>query len=393
MKVVIGTDSLHGSLTGVGRYTYELSKQLCKAPEISELKGFDFGIFHSIEERLNSYDQINSSADVVGKTSRLSKLRLSLAKSRIATSIFQQYATVVCGLFLRQKSNTIFHSPNFHLPRFTRKSVVTIHDLSFLLFPEYHPDARVSWMTNLVPKAVQSSSHIICVSESTKTDLVKNYQVDPEKVSVTYLGVDEKFHLRQAESISAVMNKYSLPVGQYFLCVSTIEPRKNIEGLIDAYLRLDKSTRLHHPLVLVGGFGWLFEQLKERIAGLTEEGVIHLGFVRQNELPLIYNGARCFVYPSFYEGFGLPVLEAQASGIPVIASNTSSVPEVTSEKAIMIDPYDGNELYRAMDQAIEDEHWLESCSLSGLQKAREFTWEKCARQTIQVYEKIEQLAD
>jgi len=393
MKVVIGTDSLHGSLTGVGRYTYELCKRLVHAPGISELKGFDFGRFHSIQTRLKKLEQGNAAENGSGADSRASKLRLSLSRSRIATSLYQQYATVVCGLFLRQKSDTIFHSPNFHLPKYTRKSVVTIHDLSYLLFPEYHPDARVTWMTKLVPMAVEESSHIICVSESTKAALIENYQVDPGKVSVTYLGVDDKFHVREAENISTVMDTHGLPFGQYFLCVSTIEPRKNIEGLIDAYLRLSKTARKRHPLVLVGGFGWLCEKLKARLDGLVNEGVRHLGFVRQDELPYLYNGARCFVYPSFYEGFGLPVLEAQASGIPVIASNTSSVPEVTSDEAIMIDPSDGDELFYAMIRAIEDENWLESCSLAGLEKASSFTWDKCAQETIQVYKKVKYQAN
>ena len=379
---------MHGALTGVGRYTYELCKRLVDAPGITELKGFDFGRFHSIQTRLKKLEQGNAAESEFGADSTASKLRLSLSRSRIATSLYQQYATVVCGLFLRQKSDTIFHSPNFHLPKYTRKSVVTIHDLSYLLFPEYHPDARVAWMTKLVPQAVQDSSHIICVSESTKAALIENYHVDPDKVSVTYLGVDDKFHVREAENISAVMDTHGLPYGQYLLCVSTIEPRKNIEGLIDAYLRLSKATRKLHPLVLVGGFGWLCEKLKARLDGLANEGVMHLGFVRQDELPFLYNGARCFVYPSFYEGFGLPVLEAQASGIPVIASNTSSVPEVTSEEALLIDPCDGDELFHAMNQAIEDVNWLESCRLAGLQKAHGFTWDKCAQATIQVYEKL-----
>jgi len=380
---------LHGSLTGVGRYTYELSKRLVHAPAISELEGFDFGRLHSIPAKLKKLDEGNSPENEKWVNTALSKLRLLLSRSRIATGLYQQYATTVSGLLLARKPDAIFHSPNFHLPKYTSKSVVTVHDLSYLLFPEYHPGARVAWMTKLVPKAVQDSSHVICVSESTKSALIENYHVDPQKVSVTYLGVDDSFHSRGAESIAPTMDSRGLTFGQYFLCVSTIEPRKNIEGLISAFLRLSRATRLCHPLVLIGGFGWHCSHLELSLAGLVNEGVIHLGFVRQDELPLLYNGARCFVYPSFYEGFGLPVLEAQASGIPVIASNTSSVPEVASEAALLVHPNDEDGLLRAMKRAIEDEDWLEGCSLAGLKKARNFTWDKCTQATIQIYEKVE----
>jgi glycosyltransferase involved in cell wall biosynthesis len=392
MKVIMGTDSLHGPLTGVGRYTVELCKRLINAPDIKEMEGFDFGKFHSIQNRLKEIDKENKSENISVANSTLSKLRVSLSQSRIATSLYEQYATTVCGLLLKQRSDSLFHSPNFHLPKFTGKSVVTIHDLSYLLFPEYHPSARTAWMTKLVPKAVKNSSHIICVSESTKADLIENYNVDPQKVSVTYLGVDPKFNVRGAESTSPVIESYGLSFGQYLLCVSTIEPRKNIEGLINAFLRLDKTTRMQHPLVLIGGFGWLCGQLEQSLDELVSEGVIHLGFVPQDELPFLYSGARCFVYPSFYEGFGLPVLEAQASGVPVISSNTSSLPEVASEEAILVDPYDGDGLLSAMNRAIDDENWLESCSLSGLQKSHDFTWDKCAQATIEVYKKVEQQA-
>ncbi len=389
LKVIIGADSLHSPLTGVGRYTYELCKRLVYAACIHDLSGFDIGKFISVSARLEKLDREDASVCVAGVNGGLASLRASLSKSRIATRIYQQYATTISGLLLRHRSEAIFHSPNFHLPKYTRKSVVTIHDLSYLLFPKYHPAARVAWMNKLVPVAIQNSSHIICVSESTKSALVENYRVDPQKVSVTYLGVDDKFKVRDEEHVVRTMNSYGLSFGQYLLCVSTIEPRKNIEGMINAYLRLSVATRKQFPLVLVGGFGWHFDRLKSSLPRLVDDGVMHLGFVSQEELPLLYNGARCLVYPSFYEGFGLPVLEAQASGTPVIAANTSSIPEVASEAALLIDPYVEDHLLHAMVRAVEDESWLENCSLIGQQKAAEFSWDKCAEATIQVYKKVE----
>lgn len=291
-------------------------------------------------------------------------------------------------LGLKRKSDAIFHSPNFHLPRYINKSVVTIHDLSYLLFPEYHPRARVEWMSNLVPAALRNSSHVLCVSESTKATVVERFDVDPEKVSVTYLGAGGEFRERSSASTSGVMEHLGLNHSQYYLCVSTIEPRKNIEGLLDAYMRMSKATRMQFPLVLAGEFGWNCDQLKLRIEGLADEGVKHLGFVSQDVLPLLYSSARCLVYPSFYEGFGLPVLEAQASGIPVVASSTSSIPEVASSKALLVDPDNTDELFQAMSRAVEDQDWWISCSKAGLEKAKGFSWDSCAEATIGVYKKL-----
>lgn len=386
----MGTDSLHSPLTGVGRYTFELCKRLIKAPAIDELSGFDFGKFHSLADRLKEIEQEGIRENDAGAGSRLFNLRASLSKSRIATRVYQHYATTVCGLLLQRKSDAIFHSPNFHLPRYTGKSVVTIHDLSYLLFPEYHPRARVEWMSKLVPAAVRDSSHVLCVSESTKAAVVEHFHVDPEKVSVTHLGAGDEFKVRKAQSAQQLIEACGLTFSQYFLCVSTIEPRKNIEALIATYMQLSKATRMQFPLVLAGGFGWHCDQLRSSIKGLENEGVKHLGFVSQDVLPLLYNGARCLVYPSFYEGFGLPVLEAQASGTPVIASNTSSIPEVASATALLLDPDNNDELFQAIIRAIEDEEWLSRCSKAGLEKAAEFSWDNCAEATFRVYKQVEQ---
>ena len=384
----MGTDILRAPLTGVGRYTYELCLELLKSPDIKSLEGFDFGKFHSVDERLKDIEaeSVNNSQASAGRYD----LRTSLAQSRIATRLFQVYATSVCGFLLRNKSDSLFHSPNFHLPPFPGNTVVTIHDLSHLLFPDYHPRARVDWMKRLVPAALERSSHIICVSESTKRGLTKYYEVDPEKISVTYLGVSDDFKPRHRETISPTLEAYGLSPDRYLLCVSTIEPRKNIEALLDAYLRLSRSLRSEYPLILVGGFGWHCESLKSGIGRLSQEGIKHLGFVPQRDLPALYNGARCLVYPSPYEGFGLPVLEAQASGTAVIASDISSIPEVASAEALLIRPGDGQALQEALDRAIEDTDWLENCSLAGIAKASGFTWSECARATENVYKRVVQ---
>lgn len=389
MRIVIGTDSLHTPLTGVGRYTYELCKRLVSAPGIEQISGFDFWKFHSLSERLGQIEQDTDFDGGVATRTTRSGLRVFLSNSQLATRVYQRYATAISTLALGRNSDFVFHSPNFHLPQKIGKSVVTIHDLSYLRFPLHHPAARVEWMSKLVPAAVNESSHIICVSESSKFDLLDRFQVNPDKVSVTHLGVNSEFRIRSPEQTATLLRSYGLSAGEYFLCVSTIEPRKNLDTLINAYLGISKDARKRFPLVLVGGYGWKYDELRARLEGLGEENVLHLGFVSQDVLPIIYSGARCFVYPSFYEGFGLPVLEAQASGVPVICSNSSSLPEVASEEALMVHPEDTDGFEQAMNRALEDDEWLRRCSQAGSMKAAGFTWGSCAEATIRVYKMVE----
>lgn len=387
MKVIIGTDCLRTPLTGVGRYTYELCRALVASEQIDNLEGFDFGRFHSMQERLQQIAHEACAPEQQDQVARGRTLRARLAESRLATALFQAYATRVCGLLLQRKADAVFHSPNFHLPRYDGNSIVTVHDLSYLLYPDFHPAARVDWMQRLVPEALERSKQVICVSHSTRAALLEQYAVAADKVSVTHLGVDPVFRPRTAPETAAQLKAYDLEAGEYLLCVSTLEPRKNIERLVRAYLRLDKRCRQRHPLVLAGELGWHYQELQAAIADGAGQGVRHLGFVSQQALPALYSGARCAIYPSLYEGFGLPVLEAQASGTPVIASQSSSLPEVASAQALLIDPYDTAALAGALQRAIDDRQWREDCSRAGLEKAADFTWQRCAMETLAIYRK------
>lgn len=384
MRIVLGTDSLQSPLTGIGRYTFELSKGLLRSPCIDELLGYDLGRIHSLAERLEAL------AAAPGEVGLGGAVRRWAAGSTALTTLYRQYVRALADRMLRPYADAVFHSPNFHLPHHAGPTVVTVHDLSYLLFPDYHPAARVSWMKEMVPPALEASDHIICVSESTHADVLREYGVDRAKTSVIALGVDPRYRPRSAVEVARVLVSRGLEYRQYFLCVATLEPRKDIDTLLDAYLNLPRSSRMRFPLVLAGSLGWSCEALAQRLRALTASdcGVVYLGYLPEEELALLYSGALCFVYMSRYEGFGLPVLEAQASGVPVITSRVSSLPEVANERSIMLAPGDVDAIREGLARSLDDADWRESCREAGLRHAREFTWQRCLQHTIEVYRHV-----
>jgi len=388
MDVILGTDSLNPPLTGVGRYTRELSRELLKSPPVQSLVGYDMGFFHGLEARLRLIDG-HDHCNADNRESRLvAHLRSKLSNSSIATSLALRGLSLASQFQLSRYSGAVFHSPNFHLPRAAGPSVVTIHDLTYFHYPHFHPRARIGWMRRAVPPSLALAGHIICVSEATRADLIHTHEVDPGKASVIYPGVSHRFRLRSADETADILRQYGLRHEGYFLMVATIEPRKNLEGLLDAYLSFSKSLRQEIPLVLVGGAGWRCEATLQRIHSVADEGVRWLGYTPEHFLPFLYSGALCFVYPSFYEGFGLSVLEAQASGVPVITSFAASLPEVANMRAILVDPREPADLHAAMLRAVEDNGWRADSIRVGLEHAARFSWQACADQTVAVYRSL-----
>jgi glycosyltransferase involved in cell wall biosynthesis len=271
-------------------------------------------------------------------------------------------------------------------PRFSRTPyVVTIHDLSYIHFPELFNKDDLYQLKNWSKYSIQKSTHIIAVSKSTKEDVAKHYEIKPEKITVVYEGYDKsRFKPQPQSKVKNVKNKYKIK-GKYIIFIGTLQPRKNIEKLIEA-LSILKNQDL--KLVIVGKKGWLYDKILEKSKELNiQSKVIFTGFVPDEKIPDLLGGAEVYVLPSLWEGFGIPVLEAQACNVPVVVSNTSSLPEVVGESGILIDPQNTKAIASGIERAL-DPKTRNTLIKKGSENIKRFSWEKCAKESLIVLEKV-----
>jgi len=281
----------------------------------------------------------------------------------------------------------IFHSPDFVLPPVAHATtLLTIHDLSFLRVPEC-ADPRLRWyLGQVVPRSVRRADFLLADSQSTRRDLIELLHVPEERVQVIYGGVDPAFKpITDGGRLQAMRNKYA-GGRPFILSVGTLEPRKNYPTLIRAFAQARAAANLPHALVIVGKRGWVYEPTFSAVeeAGL-EEHVLFPGFVPDADLPALYSAADLFALPSFYEGFGLPALEAMACGTPVVVSDVSSLPEVVGEAGAYVRPRDVDGLAEAILRLVEDAEFRGELVRAGTAQAAKFTWEKAARELVAVY--------
>lgn len=284
----------------------------------------------------------------------------------------------------------IFHSPNFMLPPLRRtKTLITIHDLSFVRFPECADPALAKFLTRMVPRWVRRADMVLADSESTKSDLIEWIAIPQEKIEVVYGGVEDFFVPVRGEGVLAsIQQKYLVPK-PYILTMGTLEPRKNIGRLIEAYAILKQETGLLHTLIVAGGKGWLYSELFTQVDRLgLHQDVVFLGYVPDTDLPPLISGADLFVFPSLYEGFGLPPLEAMACGCPVVSSQAASLMEILGDAALYFEAIDVRALAQAIERALADRALRETLIERGLAQAARFTWKAAAEKLLRVYEQV-----
>jgi glycosyltransferase involved in cell wall biosynthesis len=271
------------------------------------------------------------------------------------------------------------------------KKVLTLHDLSTLLCPETHTATSVRLINFIIKRIKERSEKIITVSEHSRRDLITYLHIPEDRISVIYNAADERFRpiLPDESDKQRLEQKYRI-AGSFILFVGTLEARKNIPALLRAFHKI--RSRIDQKLVIVGNKGWKYEEIFTLVDSLNlHHDVIFTGYVPDSDLPLLYNLADIFVYPSLYEGFGLPLVEAMACGTPVISSHVSSIPEVVGKAGILVDPLNTDQLADAMENLLCDENYRKELGNAGIRRSKLFSWEKTAQQTWSVYEEIMQV--
>lgn len=404
MKIILDIESVRYPLTGIGRYTLTLARELVKPSRGHHVQLLASPFDKPIETPDELEHYVNKRLVQQGAVTLKKSNYASSWRSFLVVGFIEQIMLRVRGILrylyykykkwwfiglLKKSGEFVFHGPNYHLAPKIEKSVVTLHDLSVLRHPEHHPKDRTDFWTTEIYNVAKRATHIITVSEFQKAEIIELLDVPSERVSVVYLGAEPTFRPYSITECGDVLEKYNLGYKQYSLVVATIEPRKNVIRLMQALQAIPESIRREYPLAIVGDKGWGSDAIHDMISELENKNqVVRLGYVSEDDLPRLYASARVFLYPSIYEGFGLPVLEAMSCGVPVLTSNCTSLPEVAGEACLLVDPYSVDEIAEGWQKLLIDESFQKDLSDAGIQQAKQFSWQRCAEQTIDVYKAL-----
>lgn len=283
----------------------------------------------------------------------------------------------------------LLHSPHYTMPlRRRSKSVVTFCDTTFQRMPEVHRRTKRVFFRAMMKWSVQHADCLVAISESTRQDVINLMGVAPGNIVTVPLAASPSYRVLPETVVQEVCNRLGLCRTRYIYYVGVLEPRKNVPALLEAYARVAHEFP-DVPLVIAGKKGWMFDAIFQRVTDLNlQDRVRFLGYVDEEELVALYNGARVFAYPSRYEGFGLPVLEAMQCGVPVVTTDVSSMPEVAGDAALLVSPDDVPALTHALRRLLNDDGLARELSQRGLNRSAQFSWDRCARETIHVYESV-----
>lgn len=361
--LIIDAIALLGSLSGIGRYNYEIIKRLNQDS------------FYSLSY---FYGYISKKLLLPNSTSQTGKLHAFITQYPRLKSITRRLARLLTRSYISKYN--LYWQPNF-IPLdsiHAHITVATIHDFSWELYPEFHPKERIDYFKKNFYSSINLCDHIITGSHYTKQEIIERTKINAEKITVIYHGIDHKVFFPRPKRTKSQ---------HFILAVGSIEPRKNLKNLLLAYNMLDESLKKQYHLILVGAAGWKNQDIMELITTM-QPFVSYSGYVDDETLAQLYSDATLFVYPSFYEGFGIPPLEAMASGTPVISSNASTLPEVCADAAYYIDPNDTEAISMAMNIFLNNQSLQEDYIKKGLMRAKFFSWEKSGQEHNKLFESL-----
>ncbi|MBN1595729.1 glycosyltransferase family 4 protein [candidate division FCPU426 bacterium] len=384
MRIAINAIPLLSKLTGIGNCIYNLSKYLLELDQNNKYF-FYYGYF---SRKLQSSREPEEDVRELQFTI-LKKSKPYIKKIPYLGEIIKKGLEDINRLRSQREKIDVYYEPNY-IPTGIRakRLVTTVHDFSFHLYPEWHPGDRINYFRKYFYERIEQSDIITTDSQFIKEQAREILGFSADRVAVVPMGIETSLFKKYAEEeVRALKTRLRLPE-HFVLFVGSIEPRKNIGNLLQAYMRLPAYLKREYKLVLVGFSGWKNSAIMDLIRQMKEH-VIFLGYLNVIELALIYNAAAVFAYPSLYEGFGLPPLEAMACGTPVMVSKVTSLPEICGEGVFYCDPYQVGDISEKMKIMLEDESLRRRLQAAGKKQALKYTWEGAARQMIRVFEKVQ----
>ncbi|NBO93054.1 MAG: glycosyltransferase family 1 protein [Planctomycetia bacterium] len=387
MRILINGLAAAGVRTGVGHYTAELVHGLQAIAGADDVVCFQPDWARTLKRnwtRLRGWMQPASrTRSVAGPPTRSWPHHLLDSFKRVGLWMYEQRFRA-----LSRRGFDLYHEPNF-IPLASRlPTVTTVLDLSVLLHPQWHPADRVMDFERRFHAGLKQCAHVIAISDHCRREAIDGLGLAPHIVSRTYMGVRSHFRPLSADTVRERLEALNLPPS-YLLHVGTIEPRKNLMTLLRAYCDLPSELRDRCPLVLVGGWGWNSADVHHFLQSTAKDrNVRHVGYVAEDDLPAVYNGARALVFPTHYEGFGMPTVEMMACGGAVIASTAAAVAEVVAGRGYLVDPLDVQGWRDAMARIIQDNDWHAAMCEGGPAFAARFTWERCAADTLAAYRAV-----
>ena len=374
---------LLGRLSGIGYYARGLLSGLCRAPEVAEVAVCSGGRILAPEPFLHGPRAGRSSA-------RHDRLRRFVASAAPFVRTWEhRWRGARLARQVRKGRWSLYHEPNYIAPSLPVPTVVTIADISFLKFPDFMPADRRSWLRREIPRTLERARAVITLSEHIRREVLNAWpSTDPARVRVTYAGVDPRFDATptDSESVAELLARHQLPP-RFVLFLGTLEPRKNIQGLVRAFALLPPALQESCPLVLGGMRGWREEHFSASLDTLRNRGVLfETGYLAHEDVPLLMKAAAVFCFPSFDEGFGLPPLEAAACGTPVVSSDRGALPEVMGDAAVYVDPDSPESIAAGLARVLEDTSLQRQLAATGPRRAALFTWERCIAQTLAAYQ-------